>query len=233
MADLIAIGLLRALFHQDLALKHANCAVFEHLLEHLSAFAAFSGVGDKDRVVVMKRPVAHRSACDMGLGIGAGKGDHRLVARQGTIGGQGERFKQRLARQMGEDVGDGAATHIAALGADVVEAGGGAQINLDHMVQPCGGGALFQQGQFGPSFQLDHMVQDCIGRLIATKVGDGQRLFRLARHVNKQPISRISRVQRCPRPCNRALPKRFQCAVSGFSPMAIRRIGQPRYCHPR
>ena len=132
--------------------------MFEHLLEHLSAFAAFGSVGDKDRVVVMKRPVTHRSARDMGFGVGAGKADHRLVARQRAVSGQGERFKQRLGGQMGEDVGHSVAAQIAALRADVVEAGGCAQINLDHMVQPCGGGALFQQGQFGPSVQLDHMV---------------------------------------------------------------------------
>ena len=130
LADLIPISLLRTFFDQDLALKHPNRPVFEHFFKHLTAFAPLGRVGDKDGVVVMKRPVAHGSARDMCLGVMACKSDHGLVARQGAIGGEGERFKQRLCRKMGENMGDGVAGQIAALGADVMKAGRGGKINF-------------------------------------------------------------------------------------------------------
>ena len=51
---------------------------------------------------------------------------------------------------MGEDVGDGVAAKVAALGADVVKARAFGQINLDHKVQPRRCRPLFQKGKFGP-----------------------------------------------------------------------------------
>jgi hypothetical protein len=82
LADLVAVGLLRAGLHEDLALEHARRAVAEHLLEDLPAFAGHRVMGHEDGVVVVEVTVADAGAGDMRHGLVAGELHHLLVARQ-------------------------------------------------------------------------------------------------------------------------------------------------------
>ena len=113
---------MRAGLDQNLALKHAHCAVLQHFLEHLTAFAALPGVGDKHRIIMVKIPIPHAGSGNMGRRIIAQKLDIGVVAGQPTIGGQGKGFEQCSLGDACENMGRGAALMIAALSAHMVKA---------------------------------------------------------------------------------------------------------------
>ena len=66
LANLIAIGFLRAFLHQNLALKRAQGPVAQDFFEHLTAFTIHRVVDNEDRIVVMKGTIAKRGTRDMG-----------------------------------------------------------------------------------------------------------------------------------------------------------------------
>ena len=70
LADLVAIGFLGPLFDKDLALEHADSAIFQHFLEHLPAFATLASMGYKHRVIMQESAVTDGGTCNMPLFYG-------------------------------------------------------------------------------------------------------------------------------------------------------------------
>ena len=70
----------------------------------------------------------------------------------------------RLARaEAGEVGGQGAPLAVAALDADVVEAGAVGDLGLDHRVQPRRAGAALEQGQVGAGVEPDQVAHHGVG----------------------------------------------------------------------
>ena len=59
----------------------------------------------------------------------------------------------------------GAPLVIAALGTDMMKPCAFGHIHLHHLVEPRGGGAILEKGNFGLGVKLDHMMQDGIRNL--------------------------------------------------------------------
>ena len=165
LADLVAVGFLCALFDEDFALKHADGTVAQHLFEHLPAFAIHRVMGDEDRVVMVKHPVAHSRTGHGGHRVVAGQLDHAFIAGQHAIGSQGEGFERAFSTKPGEDMRRRAPLMVTALGADMVEAGPICDIDLHHLIKPRSRRAVFGEGDIAALLDLDHMMQDRVGTL--------------------------------------------------------------------
>ena len=143
--------------------SYADGTVFQHLFEHLTAFAPFCTVGHENRVIVQECTVAHRSTGDMGSRIVIGEVDDSLIPGQHTVGGDSEAFEQAFGTKTGENMRRNAAVVIATLRADMVEARTIGHVDLHHHIQPCSAGSILQQRQFGTGGELDKMVEDRVG----------------------------------------------------------------------
>mmetsp|Transcript_18144 Transcript_18144/g.28189 ORF Transcript_18144/g.28189 Transcript_18144/m.28189 type:complete len:595 (-) Transcript_18144:429-2213(-) len=232
LADLVAIGLLRARLDQDLALKHAHGPVAQHLLEHLTAFAAQRIMGDEHGVIVMKVTVANTGPSHMSDGIVARQLDHAIIAGEPPVHGQRKAFEGAFGAQTGKDMGRSMAFMIPALRPHMVEGCRISHVNFHHLVEPRGSRAGFQHGQFRARIQLDHVVQNRLGGLRAVVINqiDGARRF--ARHVDQDAVARKRGVERAQGAGNRRLAVLFQLTIKRTGPMDVGAgVGEPVNAH--
>ena len=85
LANLITIGFLRARFDKDFTLKNANSPVPQDFFKHLPAFAIHRIMGDKDRIIMMKRPISHAGSCNMRNRIITLQAQNAIIAGQNAI----------------------------------------------------------------------------------------------------------------------------------------------------
>ncbi len=119
---LVTVGLLRALFDENFALKHTRRTVAEHLLKHLTAFAVHRVMGDEHRIVVMEIfTVTHTSPSDMRYCIVTNDVDNAFIAGQNAVRGQREGLERRLGCNSCKTMGYGATFMITALRAHMMK----------------------------------------------------------------------------------------------------------------
>jgi hypothetical protein len=189
-------------------------------------------MGDEDRVVMVKRrffPVAHGSTGHMCDGIVAHHLDHVFIARQHAVGRQRKGLVGRFRAHAREHVRDRAALMVATLGAHMVERRAIGHVDLHALVEPRGGGSVFQHRDIGPRLNTDKMVQRGIRGLIAVQVDQADGPCGPGRGANDDAVGGACGVQRRQRTVHRGLATRFQHTVEVPGPMdvGLENIGKP------
>jgi hypothetical protein len=132
----------------------------------------------------------------MGDGVVAGQLHHVFVAREHSVGRQRKGLVGRFRPQPREHVRHGAAFMVAALGADMVEGRAIGHVDLHALVEPRGGGAVFQHRDLRPRLHPHQVVQDRVRGLVAVQVDQADRLRGLARGADHDPVGGEPGVER-------------------------------------
>ena len=88
---------------------------------------------------------------------------------------QREGLERRAGAEAGEDVRHRPPLVVAALGADVVEAGAVADLDLEHVVEARRRRPRLEQGQVGPGLDPDDVVQDGVRALVLVQIDQRDR----------------------------------------------------------